>query len=116
MRAVPRTRLRVLLLALLAMGGWLGLPVADAVLYHTFTSGSERAGAHLEPAGGVCGHADVCTLGGAAPPSAPTPPKPASPRFALGAERRPITPPPAAPRVSYLPSSQQSRAPPAQTA
>ncbi|MGH7631370.1 MAG: hypothetical protein ACREOF_18700, partial [Gemmatimonadales bacterium] len=50
---------------LLVLGGGWGLPVLDAVVYHT--AAAADSGAHVEPDGG-CGHDGGCVLGIARPP------------------------------------------------
>ena len=100
-----------LLLLYLLGGGW-GLPVLDAVVYHT-AEAADR-GPHVEPDGG-CGHADACLLGvGTAPSGASVGYLPVG-RSAATLRRAPALHPDP-PEPSPLRSSQRPRAPPHQIA
>jgi hypothetical protein len=106
-----RIRAGLALLVLYVVGGAWGLPMLDAVVYHTFDSRAAST-PHVEPDGG-CGHADGCSLG------VGTPPAQAALAY-LPAERIGLTLPaapaalPESPPLSPLHPLQNPRAPPVQ--
>jgi hypothetical protein len=108
------TRLRragSLALLLSLVGGGLGLPVFDAVVFHTPGRGNppERT---LAAPGSVAGHAQVCILGRIAPQSRGLPAP--SAQLVIVAVERPSEPylPAAMPASQSRPTLQLSRAPP----
>jgi hypothetical protein len=62
------TRLKLILFTLVVASGGSGLPLLDALLYHTRAS-EIALGTHIEAAGSPTAHAELCTLGRAAPAS-----------------------------------------------
>lgn len=108
----PAVRLRSALLALVFVIGALGMPVADAALFHRAGHDPYAGVTHMEPLGGVH-HADRCVL------SAPA----VAQREGLGSARAIRVAPPlhvrlaptivAAPARTDLVALQRSRAPPA---
>lgn len=100
------------LLVLYVLGGGWGLPVLDAVVYHT--AGAADSGSHIEPDGG-CGHGDGCILGVATPPSRAAVGHVRLQRPAAALRPAPLVRPEPPPR-SPLRSSQHPRAPPVQIA
>jgi len=108
----PTIRLRAALLALLFVIGALGMPVADAALFHRAGHDPFAGITHMEPLG-VVHHADRCVL------SAPA----VAQREDLGSARAIRVAPPlhirltptivAAPAATDLIALERSRAPPA---
>jgi hypothetical protein len=108
-----RTGSLVLLLAL--VGGGLGLPLFDAVVFHSpgRAAWPERT---LGTPGSAAGHAQVCILGRFAPQSRGLPAPVAQPAI-VAVERAPEPYRPAAlPLSQSRPTLQESRAPPASQA
>ena len=104
MPAAGLRRLQVIVLATIVLAGGPGLPVLDALIYHTQgPDAARRAGLRWEAAGTPGTHADRCSLGRAAP----------VPRLVAFTFRRPAPVPYTAPRAVDLPTPLQSRAPPA---
>ena len=116
---MPMSRRRSLvglLLTFLFVGGNFGLPVADAVLFHSTPGAAAPPKASLGNPGGEAGHQQIClqlkatgqvrSIPGSGTPTAPLPPEAVS---------RPVPPPPLL-TTSPDPSRQFSRAPPSVTA
>jgi hypothetical protein len=113
MPAAWLSRLQVIVLATISLAGGPGLPVLDALIYHTQGSdAASRAGVRWEAAGTPGTHADRCTLGRAAPVPQPESVGFTAPRLVAFAFRRPAPLPCTAPRAVVLPASLHSRAPP----
>jgi hypothetical protein len=106
-------RLRVVLLAALVLSGGSGLPLLDAVLYHGRAAQRESA-VRLEAAGTAASHAEVCTLGRAAPVPQPSPRGDEALRVVAQSLRTAPPMGPAGPRAVDLPAAWHSRAPPTQ--
>jgi len=114
MRSSWLTRLKVVVLATVVLSGGSGLPMLDALLYHTGGSrGVSQTGTHWEMPGSPDHHADRCTLGRAAPVPRPEPISGAQPRFIAFTFQHPALPLSAAPRSAEPCSPLHSRAPPA---
>ena len=106
-------RLKVVLLTAVVLTGGSGLPLLDALVYHTGASrGVSQTGTHWEMPGGPDHHADRCTLGRAAPVPRPESNSGAQPRFIAFVFQHPAPAPPAEPRSAERPSPLHSRAPP----
>src|SRR6266545_3379864 len=113
MRASWLTRCKVVVLAAVLLTGGSGLPLLDALLYHTRASqANRRVAVRWEALGSPGAHADRCTLGRAAPVPCPESAAGSAPRLIAFIFRRPAPPPSAAPRALDLPAPLHSRAPP----
>lgn len=64
------TRFKLILFTFIVASGGSGLPLLDALLYHTRAS-EIALGTHIEAAGSAASHAELCTLGRAAPATTP---------------------------------------------
>lgn len=113
MRASWLTRFKVVILAAVVLTGGSGLPLLDALLYHTRASQANRRDAVRWEARGAPGtHADRCTLGRAAPVPRPESGAGSTPRLIAFTFRRPAAAPLTAPRAVDPPTPLHSRAPP----
>jgi hypothetical protein len=105
-------RIGSLTLLLALVGGGLGLPLFDAVVFHApgRKAPPERA---LGTEGALAGHASVCILGRVAPQSRGLPSLPPASTLST-TDQLPVPPAPATlPAAESHLSLQQSRAPPA---
>jgi len=101
------------ILAAVVLAGGSGLPLLDALLYHTRASQANRREAVRWEAPGTPGtHADRCTLGRAAPVPRPESAAASAPRLIAFTFQRPAAAHPTAPRAVDLPAPLHSRAPP----
>jgi len=106
-------RLKVAVLTAVVLTGGSGLPLLDALLYHSRPSRNiSQTGAHWEMPGAPDHHADRCTLGRAAPVPRPESISGAQPQFIAFVFQHPAPAPTAEPRSAERPSSLHSRAPP----
>jgi hypothetical protein len=113
MRTSWLTRLKVVVLATVVLTGGSGMPMLDALLYHTGRSGHvSQTGTHWEMPGAPDHHADRCTLGRAAPVPRPESASASAPRLVGFVFQHPAPAPLVAPRAVHLPSPLHSRAPP----
>lgn len=64
------TRLKLILFTVIVASGGSGLPLLDALVYHTRAS-EIALGTHMEAAGSAASHAELCTLGRAVPATTP---------------------------------------------
>lgn len=105
-------RIGSLALLLALVGGGLGLPLFDAVMFHSPTSGPlpERA---LTTEDGAPSHTSVCILGRLAPLSRGLPAPAAVIELTVTGEISSPSVPAALPPAETPPTPQQSRAPPA---